>query len=113
MRIYCADMKKPTLKRIEKLRTKCADFGMDFKPLPGIWPDETDMKIAVALEHKGLKIPSVDISMDEASAASPLPESLQDSTSLAMRIIAMAEEEERLKRKILPFEKLPNLPKEA
>ena len=40
MRIYCADMKrKPTLKRIEKLRTKCADFGMDFKPLAGIWPD--------------------------------------------------------------------------
>jgi len=31
--------RKPTAKRIEKLRTKCADFGMDFKPLAGIWPD--------------------------------------------------------------------------
>ncbi len=72
--------------------------------------DETDIKIAEALERKGLKIPTGGVSPDDDSDASPLPKSLQDSEALAMRIIAMAEAE---KKKIVPFKAPSQLPEGA
>ena len=73
--------------------------------------DETDLKIAAALERKGLKVPTGSIENDEVPEGLPLPESLQDSTALAMRIIGMAEGEKQ--DKILPFKKPTELPEEA
>ena len=73
--------------------------------------DKTDHKIASALERKGLKIPTGDIPFDDVREASPFPDSLQDSTQLAIRIIGLARDQKR--DKILPFNKPEEIPEEA
>lgn len=73
--------------------------------------DKIDLKIASALEHKGLKIPTGDIPFDDVPEALPLPDSLQDSTQLAIRIIGLARDKKR--DKVLPFNKPEEIPEEA